>query len=119
MDVDRSARKMSVLGGPANGGASGSGNPFALDRELRVLDGPEVAGGSSDAETEEVAEAAYVAAGGVDLVEDAVLAHDLGAQSAVVLPGEGVAAGNEPGRGASVDEQVGDGWQRLHRPWLK
>ena len=37
MDVDRSARKMSVLGGPANGGASGSGNPFALDRELRVL----------------------------------------------------------------------------------
>jgi hypothetical protein len=91
---------MSVLGGPGKDAASGSGNPFALDRELSVLDGLEVAGGAFDAEAEQVADAAYVAAGCVYLVEDAVLAQGTWSYGAV-LPGEGVAAGDE-----SFDEQV-------------
>lgn len=65
----------------------------------------EVPGGAFDAESEEVADAADVTAGGVDLVEDSVLAQGSGSDGAV-LPGEGVPARDEPRRGASVDEQV-------------
>ena len=70
-----------------------------------MFDGHEVAGGAFDAEPEEVADAAYVAAGGVDLVEDAVLAQGAWSYGAV-LPGEGAAAGDESWCGSSVDEQV-------------
>jgi hypothetical protein len=42
------------------------GNPFAFAGEVGVLDGLEVAGGALDAESEQVADAADVAAGGVD-----------------------------------------------------
>lgn len=59
-----------------------------------MLKGVQVPGGAGDAEPEEVADAAYVAAGGVDLVEDAVLAQGAGSYGAVP-PGEGVAAGDE------------------------
>ena len=43
--------------------------------QVGVLDRLEVAGGAFDAEPEEVIDAAYVAAGGVDLVQDAVFAQ--------------------------------------------
>ncbi len=55
-------------------GRPGSEVPFTLDGEVGVFDGLLVAGGAVDAEPEQVAEAAYVATGGVDLVEDPVLA---------------------------------------------
>ncbi|WP_248580844.1 hypothetical protein [Nocardioides sp. InS609-2] len=96
---------------PAGGRPLASGTPLALDAEIGVLDGLEVAGGAFDAEAEEVTDAAHVAAGGVDLVEDAVLAQGTRSYGAV-FPGEGVAAGDESGCGASVDEQVGVGASR-------
>jgi len=61
-----------------------------------VLNGLEVAGRALDAEAEEVAKTSYVAAGGADLMEDAVLPQSLGPERGV-LPGEGVSCGNETG----------------------
>ena len=94
---------------PARAGCDpevGSGCGCVLaESQVSVLDGAQVAGCSGDAEAEQVAEAPQVSSGGVDLVQDAVLTQDLGAQRAV-LPGEGVTTGNEPGCGASVDQHV-------------
>ena len=73
--------------------------------QVGVLDGVGVAVRAFDAESEEVADAAYVAAGGVDLLEDAVLAQGLGSEVGV-LPGEGLADGTSRGARAPVDEQV-------------
>lgn len=71
-----------------------------------MLDGPQVAGGTFDAEPEQVADAAHVATGGVDLVRDAVLAQRPRTQGDVAL-GEAVADGHQPWRGAPADQQVG------------
>ncbi len=51
-----------------------------------MLDGLEVASGASDAEPEQVTDTADVATGGVDLVEDAVLARRLRPQGGVRRP---------------------------------
>src|SRR3546814_14642261 len=58
-----------------------------------------------NAEPEEVVDAAYVAAGGMDLVQYAVFAQGARADAAVP-PRTGRTAGDETRRGASVDEQV-------------
>ncbi len=52
--------------------------PVTLDGEVGVLDGLQVTGGADDAEAEQIADAADVAAGGVDLAQDAVLASAWG-----------------------------------------
>ena len=101
MDV----RRLIACAGCSRGPCSGPGDLSALGRKVGVLDGLEVAGGALDAEAEEVADAAYVAAGGVDLVQDAVLAQRLGSD-AVSFQGKEWPAGDETGCGASVDEQV-------------
>src|SRR5688500_15697656 len=92
-------------GGSSRGPCSVQGERSALGRKVGVLNGLEVAGRALDAEAEEVAKTSYVAAGGADLMEDAVLPQSLGPERGV-LPGEGVSCGNETGCGAPVDEQV-------------
>lgn len=61
-----------------------------------MLDCLEVAGGGVDAEAEEVVDAAYVAAGGVDLVQDPVLPQRLGTERDA-FPGEAVPDGTNRG----------------------
>jgi hypothetical protein len=85
--------------------ASGLLDVLASGGEGGVLDGLEVAGGAHDAESEQVAEASDVATGGVDLVQDAVLAQRAGSQSGF-LPRKGAADADKPRGGAAVDEQV-------------
>src|SRR3546814_17672098 len=74
--------------------------------QVGVLDGLAVAGAAFNAEPEEVVDAAYVAAGGMALVQYAVLAQGARADAAVP-PRKGRPAGDEPRPGAHVDETVG------------
>ncbi len=80
MNFDAFGLNLSMLGDCSLCWCSGSGNLFALDGEVGVFDGVEVAGGAFDAEPEQVADSADVAAGGVNFVQDAVLAQRLGSQ---------------------------------------
>lgn len=73
---------------------SGPWSSISGDRQVGVVDGRVVAAGGGDAEAEQVADAADVAAGGVDFVEDAVFTQCLwpnrGAPTGSgVLPGAG------------------------------
>ncbi len=70
-----------------------------------VVEGGHVAQRAPDTEIEQVADPSDVAAGGVDLVEDAVLAKGLGGE-VDFLPGELPADRGQPGCGAPADEQV-------------
>jgi hypothetical protein len=70
-----------------------------------VVEGRGVWCGALDAEPKEFTDAADVAAGGADLVEDPVLAKGLGRQIDL-SPGEGPAHLGEAGCGSPVDEQV-------------
>lgn len=76
--------------------------------EVRVVAGVEVSLGAGDGQAEEVAEAAEVAAGGEQLVEDTVLSHVLGhageAEADPIRPGGAGAQGV-----ALMEEQVGVG----------
>ncbi len=69
-----------MVAGWGRWGCSGSANLSVGWGEVGVRDGVEVAGGGFDAEPEQVADEADVAAGGVDLVEYAVLAQGSGPQ---------------------------------------
>ena len=69
------------------------------------FEGAGVAQGCVDVDAEQFADASDVAAGGADLVEDAVFAEGLRGEADVVR-GEAAADRREPGCGASVDEQV-------------
>jgi hypothetical protein len=67
MNIDVFRGNLSMLGGCSLRGCSGSGNPLTWRCQVGVLDGLEVAGGALDGESEQVTDAADVAAGGVDL----------------------------------------------------
>jgi hypothetical protein len=62
-----------------------------------VVQGGGVAGGSLDAEAEQVADLAGVSAGGVGFVEDAVFAHSLDAAGDVDLELDSAVADGAPG----------------------
>ena len=111
-NIDGFAGNCHLLGGFLGPGGSFSWDSWPFDGQFGVLDRAEVAGRSGDAESEEVAEASDVAAGGMDLVQDAVLAHGLGPQGRAE-PGVVGSCRDEPGCGAPVDEQV---WVGAVRP---
>lgn len=79
-------------------------SPVLVGARPRVEDA-EVAGGCVDAHAEEVGDAAGVAAGGLDLLDDAVVAEGLGGDPGFV-PGELVSGRAEAACGEQADEQV-------------
>src|SRR3546814_10773191 len=81
---------------------------LVLVPQVGVLDGLEVAGGAFNAEPEEVVDAAYVAAGGMDLVQYAVFAQGARADAAGP-PRQGRAAGGGTARGARKSVGWGKG----------
>src|SRR5215471_5361542 len=70
-----------------------------------VVEGGGIALGSLDAEAEQIADSTDVAAGGVDLLEDAVLSQCLGSEIRVG-PRELAADRDEAWRAAAGDQQV-------------
>src|SRR3546814_12244323 len=86
---------------------------LVLVPQVGVLDGLEVAGGAFNAEPEEVVDAAYVAAGGMDLVQYAVFAQGARASRA------------DRCRAAYPDTLVtnpvarSDGRPPIHRGWVR
>ena len=86
-------------------GGLGSGNRRERLFEGGVGDGVGVSLGGVDAEAEQVADLADVAAVGVDFLEDAVLSECLGSQLGP-CPGELLADGTEAWRAADADEKV-------------
>ena len=74
-----------------------------------------VAHGRVDLEVEQIADAAHVAARGVDLLEDPVLSQRP-RFDVRLLPGEQTADGYEAGSRATSDEQVGEAanWLCVH-----
>src|SRR2546425_8427786 len=85
---------------------SGSLNPIACLGQIGVLHGCVVSQSGSDADPEEVADAANVSAGRMDLLEDAVLAQRLGSEVRFG-PRELAADGNEAWSAAAADVQEG------------
>ena len=71
-----------------------------------MSEGGGVAHGGSDGDGEQVADTSHVAAGGVNLGEDAVLSQGLGAEPCSV-PGELLGDRDEPWRADPADEEVG------------
>ena len=69
-------------------------------RQVGVAESERVTRRSVDGDAEEVADATHVAAGGVDLLEDAIFAQRLGTEAGVV-PGELGTDANEAGCAAA------------------
>ena len=90
-----------------------------VTRQLRVAERARVPQGGVDAESEEVADAANVTTGGVDLLENAILSEGLGSE-VCVRPGELASDGNEAWRTATTHEQVRvDAARPASRPMVK
>ena len=80
MHADDAAHRAGHTELPTAGTGTGSRNALPSDGQVGMFDSLQIAGRPRDAETEQVAESADVAAGGVDFVQDAVFPQGLGPQ---------------------------------------
>src|SRR3954452_20363367 len=85
-------------------GVLGSGNLWVLLSQVGMTEGGGVPHRCLHGDPEQVTDAADVAAGGVDLLQDAVFAQRLGSDTCS-LPTT-ASGGEQPRRGALVDEQM-------------